>query len=98
METSGFTCDASYSLYLTHTIFFEFARHYLEAWHLPMPKESIAVMLFEVATATLIGVSVHLYVEKPILRKVRLALRSGRKTSEQIIPKPRTFDTLEAKR
>jgi exopolysaccharide production protein ExoZ len=81
--------DASYSLYLTHTIFFEFARHYLEAWHLPTPRESISLMLFEVVTAILIGIGVHLYVEKPVLRKVRLALRSSRKISEQIVLEPR---------
>jgi exopolysaccharide production protein ExoZ len=44
--------EASYSLYLTHTLFYEFARPFLQAWHLPTPKESIGVMLFEVATAT----------------------------------------------
>jgi exopolysaccharide production protein ExoZ len=81
--------DASYALYLTHTIFFGVERPYFQAWHFPAPKESIAVMLFEVVTAILIGVAVHLYVEKPLLRKVRLALSGTRKSSEQIVLEPR---------
>ena len=81
--------DASYSLYLTHTISYGVAGHFLLAWRLPTPKDSIAIMMFEVVTATLIGIAVHLYVEKPILRKVRLALSGNRKTSEQIVLEPR---------
>ena len=94
METSGAPItwrpavllgDASYSLYLTHTIFFGVARVPLQALHLPTPKESVAVMLFEVVTATLVGIAVHLYVEKPLLRKIRLVLNGRRKTSEQVV-------------
>jgi exopolysaccharide production protein ExoZ len=81
--------DASYALYLTHTIFYGVERHYLQPWHLPTPKESIAVMLFEVVTATLVGIAIHLYVEKPLLRRVRLALGSSPKSSEQILMQPR---------
>lgn len=77
--------DASYSLYLTHTIFYGVTRALLQVWHLPTQKESIAVMLFEVVTATVVGIAVHLYVEKPLLRKVRQALSGSRKTSEQIV-------------
>jgi hypothetical protein len=47
------------------------------------------VMLFEVAMATLIGIAIHLCVEKPLLRKVRLAIRSSPKSSEQIAMEPR---------
>ena len=79
--------DASYSLYLTHTIFFGIARTPLQALHLPTPKESVAVMLFEVVTATLIGIVVHLYVEKPLLRKIGPMLSGHRKTSEQVVLK-----------
>ena len=81
--------DASYSLYLTHTIFYAVDRKLLQGWHLPTPKESIAVMLFEVVMATFIGIAIHLYVEKPLLRKVRLALGRSRKSSEQIVLEPR---------
>jgi exopolysaccharide production protein ExoZ len=77
--------DASYSLYLTHTIFYEMARPLLRAWQLPTPKESIWVMLFEVVTATFIGIAVHLYVEKPLLRRVRLTLSGSRKASEHTV-------------
>jgi exopolysaccharide production protein ExoZ len=81
--------DASYSLYLTHTIFYEVGRRLQGWWHLPAPKESFTMMLFMVATATLIGIAVHLYVEKPLLRKARLALSGGRKPTEQIAMEPR---------
>jgi exopolysaccharide production protein ExoZ len=75
--------DASYSLYLTHTIFYAVVRPVLDPLHVPSPKESIAVMLSEVAAATLVGIAVHLYVEKPLLRKIRQAFT--RKTSEQVV-------------
>jgi exopolysaccharide production protein ExoZ len=76
--------DASYSLYLTHTIFFGISRVLLDALHMPPPNESVAVVLFEVVAATLVGIAVHLYVEKPFLRKVRQVRGGGRKTSEQV--------------
>lgn len=76
--------DASYSLYLTHPIFLGIARVLLDALHVPPPNESVVVALFEVVAATLVGIAVHLYVEKPLLRKVRQMLGGGRKTSEQV--------------
>ena len=76
--------DASYSLYLTHIIFFGIARVLLQALHMPAPKDNVAVMLFEIVTAALIGIAVHLYVEKPMLRKIRLVLSGSRKTSQQV--------------
>jgi exopolysaccharide production protein ExoZ len=79
--------DASYSLYLTHTIFFGVAHGFIQALRLPPPNESIAIMSCEVATATLIGIVLHLYVEKPFLRKVSHALGS-RKTSAQLVMDP----------
>ena len=79
--------DASYSLYLSHTIFYEVVRLLLQLWHLPTPKESLTVMLFEVVTATFIGIAIHLYVEKPFLRKLRLAL-SAKKSQPFSTPRP----------
>jgi peptidoglycan/LPS O-acetylase OafA/YrhL len=55
----------------------------LEALHAPTAKDSVAVLLLEVAAATLVGIAVHLYVEKPLLRKIRQAF--ARKTSEQVV-------------
>ena len=75
--------DASYSLYLSHTIFYGIAGAGLRIVHLPAPKDSMAVMIFEVATATVVGVAVHLYVEKPLLRKIRQTLDGRRKTAVQ---------------
>jgi len=77
--------DASYSLYLCHTIFYGIDRAAFRALHLPTASESLLVMLFEVIMATLVGVAVHLYVEKPLLRRGRLALGGGRKTSAQAV-------------
>jgi len=77
--------DASYSLYLTHIIFFGVGNAFLQALHMPAPSESAAVMSFEVVTATLLGIAVHLYVEKPFLRKVAHVLGGSRKISEPVV-------------
>lgn len=77
--------DASYSLYLCHTIFYSIDRAIFRALHLPTANESLTVMLFELIMATLVGIAVHLWVEKPLLRRLRLALGSGRKVSAQTV-------------
>lgn len=64
--------DASYAIYLTHTMVFEIIGLATDGWiHLPAPKESAVVMLLTVATATAAGILVHLYVENPMLRAIR---------------------------
>ena len=70
--------DASYSLYLTHTIWLEWLRGFQERWHLPTWKESTAMMLATVIGAILIGIAVHLWVEKPLLTKLRAAIKRQR--------------------
>jgi exopolysaccharide production protein ExoZ len=77
--------DASYSLYLCHTIFYGIDRALFRVLHLPTASESLVVMLFELIMATLVGIAVHLWVEKPLLRRLRLALGGGRKTSAQTV-------------
>jgi exopolysaccharide production protein ExoZ len=70
--------DASYSIYLSHTIWFEVMRPYLRKFDLPTAKDSITVMLFSVVTAAVIGIAIHLWIEKPILAWLRAKLRSRR--------------------
>ena len=75
--------DASYSLYLSHTIFYGIAGFGLRIVHLPAPKDSLAVTIFEMVMATVIGVAIHLYVEKPLLRRIRPTLGGNQKASAQ---------------
>jgi exopolysaccharide production protein ExoZ len=70
--------DASYSIYLFHTIWFEVMRPYLRKFDLPIWKDSLALTLFSVVTATMIGIAIHLWIEKPILVRLRAKLRSRR--------------------
>lgn len=70
--------DASYAIYLTHTIFYEVMRPYIRNAGLPTPKESTAVMLSLLLLATLVGMAAHLYVERPLLAKIRTAIKRRR--------------------
>ena len=58
--------DASYAVYLTHTITLEFLRRFT-----PPLKESLGVTLAVVMIATLVGVAAHLFIEKPMLKLIR---------------------------
>lgn len=78
--------DASYAIYLTHTIFFEFSRTTIVRWlNLPTPKESTGLMLIYLAVSLGVGVAVHLFIEKPMLRYVRAWARRG-VPSTKIVP------------
>jgi exopolysaccharide production protein ExoZ len=61
--------DASYAIYLSHTITMQEIRR--QASILSPWKESIAVTLLVVVICTLIGIAVHLWIEKPMLRRIR---------------------------
>ena len=63
--------DASYAIYLTHAILFEVLRLEQRYVAFPNPKESVSVMLIYVIAALVLGVAVHLFVEKPMLRYIR---------------------------
>ena len=63
--------DASYAIYLTHTILFEVLRLAQRFVAFPNPNESVGIMLAYVIAALVLGVAVHLYVEKPMLRYIR---------------------------
>jgi len=66
--------DASYSIYLTHTTWLEVLRPYIRDFGLPTPKDSFAMMFFGLTSAALVGIAIHLWVEKPMLRKLRTRL------------------------
>jgi exopolysaccharide production protein ExoZ len=83
--------DASYALYLYHTIFDAVERVPVRALHLPAANENVVMMLTEVIVATLIGVAVHLLVEKPLLRRIRIALNATRK-SPQLSEGPKSLE------
>jgi exopolysaccharide production protein ExoZ len=59
--------DASYAIYLTHTIFMELVRH----WAIVDPKTGVGSMLLVVAGSVAIGVAAHLWIETPMLRFLR---------------------------
>ncbi len=63
--------DASYSIYLTHFIFFTMAASHALRKSGILPKDSAEVMLSWVVVSIAIGVCVHLYIEKPLLRRIR---------------------------
>ena len=63
--------DASYAIYLTHFIFFTMAESHAIRRGNTLPKDSVEVMLLWVVASIAIGVCVHLYVEKPLLRRIR---------------------------
>jgi len=63
--------DASYAIYLTHFIVFTMVESHAIRHHDTLARDSVAVMLFWVAASVAIGVCVHLYVEKPLLRRIR---------------------------
>ena len=75
--------DASYSIYLTHTILFEVMRLFREKWHLPAFNADAGAVLFYVLCATAVGVAVHLFVEKPLLRFVRTGIGHRLSTAAQ---------------
>jgi exopolysaccharide production protein ExoZ len=55
--------DASYAIYLTHTI-------YMRQVHFA-PVSSVLSLVLYIAGAAIVGVLTHLYVEKPVLRRIR---------------------------
>ena len=65
--------DASYALYLTHTLLMEGIR--VAKFHgtipMPSPKESVGSMLGVMTASVLVGIAVHLCIEKPMLRLIR---------------------------
>ncbi|MEH2591212.1 acyltransferase family protein [Bradyrhizobium sp. AZCC 1721] len=67
---------ASYSIYLLHTTWFEQIRPYLRDLALPTAKDSPSVMLFSIASAALVGIAAHLWIEKPLLAKLRNKLKA----------------------
>lgn len=65
--------DASYAIYLTHLIFFTMAESRALRSHGVQPKDSLEVMLFWVVASIAIGICVHLWIEKPLLRRIHLS-------------------------
>ncbi|MFK4622582.1 acyltransferase family protein [Bradyrhizobium diazoefficiens] len=63
--------DASYSIYLVHTIWFEQLRPYLRDLGLAIAKDSLAIMTFSVISAALVGIAMHLWIERPLLARLR---------------------------
>jgi exopolysaccharide production protein ExoZ len=74
--------NASYSIYLTHTIFFKWAYTPSARMHIPQPDENVWIMVLYVLISAMFGVLVHLYVERPLLRRVRS--RKGLKDAQGV--------------
>jgi exopolysaccharide production protein ExoZ len=62
--------DASYAIYLTHTITITEFRPYMPAF-----TESLWSTLLIVIIATAVGIAVHIFIERPILRWTRFQVR-----------------------
>jgi exopolysaccharide production protein ExoZ len=65
--------DASYAIYLTHTFTLETFRRMMPIW-----KESLWSTLLVMVIATTVGILVHLFVERPMLRFIRNGFRVRR--------------------
>jgi exopolysaccharide production protein ExoZ len=64
--------NASYAIYLTHTIVGAIITAGNDRWlQFPSPRESAAVMLVHVVVACAAAILVHLYIENPMLRILR---------------------------
>jgi exopolysaccharide production protein ExoZ len=70
--------DASYAIYLTHTITMEEFRHRMPVW-----KESLWSTVLIMIIATAVGILVHLYIEKPMLRWIRNRLWAPAKSEPE---------------
>ncbi|WP_298258647.1 acyltransferase [Bradyrhizobium sp.] len=75
--------DSSYSLYLSHPIFYGIERALFRALHLPIASENVLVTIFEVVAAALVGIAIHLCIEKPLLRKLKQTLDGRRRAAAQ---------------
>ena len=72
--------DASYAIYLTHTIAMIFVPSVVAAG-MPPPDTSTATMLAILGACIVIGIFVHLAVEKPIGRRLRRFAGAGTQAS-----------------
>jgi exopolysaccharide production protein ExoZ len=75
--------DASYAIYLTHTIAM-IALPSLVAAGMASPSQNAAIMLAVVAVCVAIGIIVHVAIERPIGRRLRRFAPSGTDTSLQL--------------
>lgn len=66
--------DASYSIYLTHLTVFLFIDSFGIRNELPFAQHQLVVAVFKVILALIVGVAVHLVIEKPMLRFLRRTL------------------------
>jgi exopolysaccharide production protein ExoZ len=86
--------DASYAIYLTHTIFMEAFRlmRYYGKIALPSPQDSFGVMVGVMICSTMIGIAVHLLIEKPMGRAITVRLKrrveSHAKASDALMAAP----------
>ena len=71
--------DSSYAIYLTHSILFEMVSAGRIPWlALPQPNGSVVMTVAFVTLAGVIGVVVHLFIEKPLLRALRRGSGAGK--------------------
>jgi exopolysaccharide production protein ExoZ len=63
--------DASYAIYLTHTILFKILQSQARHSTMSSADDSLTMMTIYLVAATAVGVAVHVWIEKPVLRYVR---------------------------
>jgi len=86
--------DASYAIYLTHFILFTMTDSHARRYGDTLPKDSTEVMLFWVAVSIAIGICAHLYIEKPLLHRIRNIHWKGNK-SRGSTPGPAITPTIQ---
>lgn len=88
--------DASYALYLTHTILMVYLRR-VAPWFIADSKTSALTFLGLLALCIGLGIAVHLYIEKPLLRAIRmmLAANATKSSAQTRVPEFTAADTKQ---
>jgi exopolysaccharide production protein ExoZ len=74
--------DASYAIYLSHTILFEQLRVRFESYQWPSPKDSISSVAIYLALSLLTGLALHFAIEKPLTRLIKERYANFRAASQ----------------
>jgi len=75
--------DASYAIYLTHPTLIRILYSHLTRWA-SNPKENVWLMIGYVTASAGVGIAVHLYLEKPMLRFLRDRMQREKLRSPEV--------------
>lgn len=74
--------DASYAIYLSHTIVIGTLYPVGERWAWMSASKSVPAVLVAMVLSTLLGILIYLYVERPVLKLVKAAISSRKNDAE----------------